>query len=149
MISMSMACHKPLMHAKAATDVYDVEQRYETGPNTIYYAVRWALETNDYSVAEEDLRAGLIRTAWLPTTADSHYVPIFGRKDYGVTNSYYQLKIKVLPEGTHTRVLVTSHAKTVVSTLKSSGIEEGKILASMAHYLRSKEPNITNLGIEK
>ena len=120
---------------------------YATDPNDAYYAVRWALKENDLSVADEDLPAGVIKTSWVPVTSDSHYLALFGRRDYGVTGSYFQLEIHLVERGGRTQVKVGSRAKTLVNNLKSSGEVEYAVLNDIGNYLRKSAPEITNLGV--
>jgi hypothetical protein len=142
------SCSKPM--AVAHTDeVRYFSRDYAAVPNDTYYAVRWALKENDLSVAEEDLPGGIVKTAWVPVTSDSHYIEVFDRRDFGVTNSYFQLEIHLVDRGGRTVVKVGSHVKTLVNNLHSSGIVEYAVLNDIGNYLRKSSPDLTNLGIEK
>lgn len=143
------ACGKPMAHAHVAPPSEYFSEDYAASANDTYYAVRWALKDAGYPVEKEDLAGGVITTKWLPVTAGSHYIEVFGRPDYGVTNSYHQLEVRISPEGGRTLVKVGSRAKTLVYNLKSSGVEERKVLEYVGDYLRSSEPDITNLGINE
>jgi hypothetical protein len=140
-------CNSQIIQAKASRDVHFYKRAFDASPNQCYYALRWALKINGYSLAKEDLPKGLISTTWKPVTADSHYLPQFGRRDYGATGGYHQLEVRVVPKGSRTQVQVGSRVKAVVSRLESSGIEENKVLAEIGDYLRSKQPKITNTGM--
>lgn len=149
-VCMAIAsCTKPLASAIVQPDINFASRDFAAVPNDIYYAVRAALQKEGYGVASENLQGGVIESNWVPVTSDSHYMPIFGRRDYGVTNSYHQLEIQIVPMGGRTEVKVGSRAKTLVASLKSSGIEERKILDDIGDALRKSEPPLTNLGTEE
>lgn len=143
------SCSKPMADAKVAKDVEYVSRDYAADANDIYYAVRWALVECAYPLANENMQDGIITTAWVPITSNSHYVEIFGRRDFGVTNSYHQIEIQVVPEDGRTRVKSGSRFKTMVANMKSSGVEERKILDRIGDRLRKTEPEVTNLGIDE
>ncbi|MFA4974872.1 MAG: hypothetical protein WC683_19900 [bacterium] len=143
------SCSKPMVTGRVTPDVRYFSRDYASNPNDTYYAVRWALKETGYPVEGEDLPGGVITTKWLPVTSDSHYVEVFGEPDYGVTNSYYQIEVHISSDSGRTVVEVGARAKTVAHNLKSSGVEERKVLARIGDYLRSGEPNVTNLGINE
>ena len=143
------ACSKPMAYGHIAQPIEYFSNDYAASPNDAYYAVRWALKDAGYPVEKEDLPGGIITSKWLPVTAGSHYVEIFGRRDYGATNSYYQLEVRITPGSGRTLVKVGSRVKTLAHNLKSSGVEERKVLAFVGNYLRSNEPNLTNLGLQE
>ncbi len=140
-------CNKPFVKAKASRDLHFYDRTFEATPNQCYYALRWALKANRYTLAKENLMDGILTTTWQPVSSDSHYLPLFNREDYGVTGAYHQLEVHVVPVGSKTRVDVASRVKSVVANITSSGVEEHKVLAAVGDYLRSKEPDITNEGI--
>ncbi len=141
------ACSKPLATARIAPDVQYVSRTYAANANDTYYAVRWALNEAGLPVASEDLAAGIITTKWVPVTSDSHYIELFGRRDFGVTNSYYQLDLRISFDGGRAQVQAAARAKTLATNFKSSGIQERKVLDLIGAYLRTSEPEVTNLGI--
>jgi hypothetical protein len=143
------ACAKPLATAKVLPDVNYISREFAAEPNDVYYSVRWGLDQNGYAVAHEDLKSGIVTTTWQPVTSDSHYVPMFDRRDYIVTKSYHQLEIQISSQDGRSRVKVGSRIKSLVSNLKSSGIEERKVLASIGDHLGTGEPEITNLGVTR
>lgn len=147
--AMLAACSKPLATARIAPDVEYLSRSYAATANDTYYAVRWALTEAGLAVASEDLAAGVITTKWAPVTSDSHYVDVFGRRDYGVTNSYYQLDLRISFDGGRALVQAAARAKTLAARFKSSGIQERKVLDLIGAYLRTNEPEVTNLGINE
>ncbi len=148
-IPMWCACSKPLATAKIAPDVEYISRSYAANANDTYYAVRWALNQVGLPVATEDLAGGIMTTKWVPVTSDSHYIELFGRRDYGVTNSYHQLDLRISYDNGRASVQVASRAKTLAANFKSSGIVERKVLDLIGSYLRNGEPEITNLGISE
>ena len=144
------ACNKPFLRAKPSGNVEFKSRDYKATANDCYYAIRWALKMNGYSMANENLSDGILTSTWSPVTSDSHYLPLFDSRDYGTTGAYHQLEVHVVPHGSQrTRVQVGSRVKAVVTGLKSSGVEERQILAEIGGYLRKHEPEITNDGIHE
>lgn len=143
------ACAHPMIRA-SVTPMDPVERQYAADPNRCYYAVRHALAARGYPVAQEDLPGGVITTAWVPTTADSHFLQPFRSRDYGTTGGYHQLEVRVVPSASgRTQVVVTSRCKSVAAFLVSSGVEEGAVLAAIGDYLRSAEVEVTNVGVDE
>lgn len=143
------ACTKPLASATVNKDIDFVSRSFAAVPNDLYYAVRLALQQYGYAIASENLSAGVITTTWIPVTSDSHYMPFFGRRDYGVTNSYHQLEVQIVPGEGRAQVRVGSRVKTLLANYKSSGFEERKVLGAVGDALRKGEPALTNLGLDE
>lgn len=139
-------CAKVFRTAEPATPQI-FKKRYEATPNDLYYALRWALKTYGYPIAEEDLQNGILKSRYVPVKATSHYVAVFGRKDYGVTGAYHQLEVRLLPAGAQTEVQIGSRIQGVVSKLQSSGREEKMIFAKVGDYLRDPNIQVTNQGV--
>ncbi|MBI4238698.1 MAG: hypothetical protein HY696_09830 [Deltaproteobacteria bacterium] len=149
-IALSLsACAKPLVSA-TSTDLPPMERSFSASANEVYYAVRWAMAVRGYPVGFEDLRGGVITSSWVPTRADSHYIQPFTSTtpDYGTTMMQQQYEIRVMPAGGETTVSVTSRVKSLVANPRSSGREERALLDEMAHYLRSRDVELTNIGVE-
>jgi len=149
LLLLSASCAKPMIDGRVIPDVEYQSETYAAVPNDAYYAIRWAMEKMGYAVAEENLAEGFILSTWIPIKSDSHYIPFFGRKDYGATGSYYRLRVQVVPDEGRTRIKIGSEAKSLVSNLKSSGIEEKNVLVGIGDYLRKASPDISNLGINE
>ena len=147
MLSVCCACSKPMVSGTVTENNKVFTKDYAATPNQTYYAVRWALEANGYALDSEDLGQGVITSTWRSVTSDSHYIEVFDRPDYGVTDSYYQLRVYVINEEGRTKVNIKAPAKTLATNFMSSGVEEKKILASIGDYLRKHEPDVTNLGV--
>ena len=148
MLTMA-ACSKPLAVATVNPNVRYVTRIYSATPNDVYYAVRWALDQHGYALDEENLEAGIVTSTWGPVRSDSHYVELFNRPQYTANSAYYQLDVKIIPDGVNTKVRVGTRIKSLTSMLMSSGVEEDKVLVSVGDYLRTDAPEITNLGASK
>lgn len=140
-------CSDKMVLAKTAKDLHFFSKTYNASPNECYYAIRWALKINGYPLAHENLPGGILTTTWQPVTSDSHYLEPFASRDYGVTGAYHQLEVRVVPRDNKTKVDVGSRVKSVATGLKTSGVEEEKVLAQIGNYLRSSEPVLSNDGI--
>lgn len=147
---VGVGCTKIYRVAKPTAPVL-FKQKYSAGANEIYYALRWALKTYGYPIAEEDFQNGVIKTRYVSVRAHSHYIEVFGRKDYGVSGAYHQLEVRLQPQGSggQTEVQIGSRVQAVVSNLKSNGSEEKMILAKISDYLRSPTVPVTNLGVQE
>ncbi len=146
LLVMTAACAKPLVRGNTRS-LKPVSRSFPTGANAVYYALRWALSARDYPVGYENLHDGIISTAWVPTRADSHYVELFQRQDYGTVGAYHQLEIRVIPVGGGTKVSVVSRVKSLVRNIHSSGREEKAVLDEVANYLHGREVQVTNVGV--
>lgn len=142
------ACTRPLADASVAS--FDaVSRTFNCDPNKAYYAVRWALQLEGYPVANEDLANGIIKSDWVATTSDSHFIAPFGHRDYGVSNSYHQIVVNIVPTGGAVRIEVASAVKSLFALVKTSYIQENKVLTRIADYLRNPDTTVTNLGLEE
>lgn len=145
---LAASCAKPLARAHTV-EMRTFSREYAAVPNDAYYAVRWALKERGISVAEEDLPGGIVKSSWMPVTSDSHYIEIFDRRDFGVTNSYYRVEVQLTDRNGRTRVSVSTKVKTLVNNLHSSGEVEYAVLNDVGNYLRKGVPEITNLGVSE
>jgi len=142
------SCAHPMLEAKEYTAT-TVSKTFKTDANGAYAAVRSVLKTNGYAITAEDLQNGIVTSGWRASTADSHYVAPFGHRDYGVNGAYFKLEIRLIPDGSSTRVEIASKVKSIVAHLKSSEIEEKKILSKVGDYLRGPDIRLTNIGIDE
>lgn len=143
---LQLGCAKAAIQGRS-TELPAQVRTFAADANRTYYAVRWALDAAEYPVATEELAAGRLATTWVATTADSHYIETFGRKDFGVNGAYYKLTIQLTPDGERTRVEITPTVKSVVGHLQSSGREEKRIFKKVGDYLHANEIELTNLGV--
>lgn len=144
------ACANPLIRADTH-ELPAVEHTFHATPNQVYYAIRWAFAVRKFPVAFEDLRGGVVTSAWIPTRVDSHFIQPFASTtpDYGTTMMQQQMEIRVIPAGSDTTVSVMSRVKSLVTKPQSSGREEKALIDEMANYLRGNTVEVTNVGVEK
>lgn len=147
-MTTQFACTKVYRTAKP-TEPKLYKKTFAANPNQIYYALRFALKKQGYPIAEEDLKGGVIKTRYVPVKAASHYVAVFGHKDFGVNGAYHQLEVRLLPQEGKTLVEIGSRIQAVLSPVKSSGAEEQMILEGIADYLRLPSVQVTNLGLQE
>lgn len=146
--SMALSCAKTYSVAQPKMPkIY--QKSFSATPNDIYYALRWVFRSFGYPIAEEDLQNGVIKSRYVPVKATSHYVKIFGRKDYGVTGAYHQLEARLVPKGGGVIVQVGSRFQGIVASLKSTGREENLVLDKVSDYLRSPSAQVTNQGLKE
>lgn len=142
-------CAKPLLYGKVQK-VAAVRESFAYSYDEVYAATLWALEQEGYSIEESSKERGTIITDWTPSTPDSHYVEVFGRRDYGTTASYYHLDIALYQDDQKKiQVVVRSVAKSVVTRLFSTQIEEHHVIDRIQNYLRGRDIDLTNLGTSK
>lgn len=148
LLTAAAAC-KPMVYAKSSDDVRFVSNSFAADFSQTYAAAQWALKINGYSLSSDSQSGGTLTSVWMPTTSDSHAIDLFGRRDFGANGGYYQLEVNVSSENGRTRVDVGARLKTLIANLKSTGIEERKVLNEIGNYLRTSEPTISNVGIEE
>ncbi len=147
------ACVKPALTAKEQS-LAPVERTFTADANQAYYAIRWALASSGYPVGTEDLRNGTISTTWVPTKVGAQYVDPFernepGARDWGNRGGYYRMDFQVIPEGDRSRIVATSRVRSMVANLKGSGEQEIQVLDKIGDYLRTADPDVTNVGISQ
>lgn len=145
-VATAASCAKPLLYGKVQ-QVSVVRAGFSGPYSDVYEATKWALNQAGYSIQEESKQRGTIVTDWRPSTPDSHYVEVFNRRDYGTTAAYYHLDLALYQEAGKTQIAVRSISKSVVSHLKSTEIEEKRILSLVEQSLREKDIEVTNLGV--
>lgn len=140
------ACNKPALYGTVQQSD-SISQYVNATPQQAYEASKQALLHLGYSLKQENPQQGIIETYWQPTKAGSHYVSVFGRRDYGTVGAYYQLRVKVRPRGSGTDVSVTNVAKSIISNLKSAQRDERDFLAKVDDFTR-KDIQVTNIGAQ-
>ncbi len=142
------ACGKPRLFGKDMK-VNPIIQNYPIDPKLAFQSAKEALAYNGYNIQTEDPKLGTMETHWQPSTSDSHYVNFFDRQDRGTVGSYYKLILKITPRGNGgSQVEISSLAKSIISNLESTGIEEEKVLKKIADYTRKQNIEVTNVGIQ-
>lgn len=146
------SCAHPMAEGKDYT-MTTISKTFASDANKAYEGVRWALKTGGYAITNENLTDGIITSGWLPSGVDSFYLDTFGEyhRNYGVNSSYYKLVVKILPDSgaNRTKIEITSHVKSMMAHLKSSGKVEHKVMKKIADYLRGSDITLTNIGIEE
>ena len=142
------ACSKPALYG-SLQESPPIIKYYQVPKADSFRAAKEALVFLGYSVKQEDLTQGIIETYWQPATADSHYVYVFGRKDYGTVGAYYRIVVKVSDRANGgSEVSITNAAKSYISNLKSSQEEESKIFAKIDDFTRKRDIQVTNIGLQ-
>ena len=141
------ACSKPALYG-TIQEAEAVVKYYPVPPAEAYRAAKESLVFRGYSLKEADETNFTLETYWQPTTADSHYVLVFGRRDFGTVGAYYRLAVKVTPQGTGSKVSITNVAKSIISDLKSSHREEDEIFIKVSDFTRKRDIQVTNIGLQ-
>lgn len=141
-------CTKPLLYGKVQ-QIKLTRRGYDQTYDKVFEAARWALTKNGYAIEDESKMKGTIETKWASQTPDSHYVEVFGRRDYGTVGAYYHLDLAVYQESGIIQVVVRNIAESTVNRLYSTGIQEKKVLDDISLHLLGKTLDITNLGLVK
>lgn len=147
MLVLLTHCGKPRLFGQEM-EINPIIKNYPVGAQAALVAAKEALAYNGYNIQKEDDEKGLLETHWQPTTSDSHYVLLFDRQDRGTVGAYHKLVVKVTPKGNNSQVEIYSLAKSFVSNLKSTKIEEEKIFAKIADFTRKANIDVTNVGIQ-
>ena len=141
-------CAKPLVDGTLMT-MDPITRDMAQDPNTLYYAVRWALEECGYPTGSENLAAGVVESKWVPVGAGSHYVSLFHRRDYGANAAYYKMVVKIVPlSNGQNRVEAQTKVKSIVNNVRSTGDKERELLNRIAWHARGNNITVTNLGVE-
>lgn len=142
-------CTKKIAYAKDYS-TSPLKDYFLVDKATAYQAIQKALENQGYEVQSMDQELGKINTGWRPVTSDSHFVKLFNRRDYGVSDgAYYKMNVDVSEENSNVKVLVSTTVKSIVGPLESSGVVERKVLKQVEDSLRSPQIEMTNVGVER
>lgn len=142
-------CAKPLVDGRI-TAMKPVSREVAADPNTIYYAIKWAMDQCGYPLGPEDLVSGAVESKWVPVGAGSHYIDSIAGKDYGSNAAYYKMIVKIIPiDVAKSRVEAETRVDSIVMGMKSTGDKEREILEKIAEHSRGYNINVTNLGVEE
>jgi hypothetical protein len=141
------ACSKPKLYG-SVQESEAIVKYFAVPPADAYRAAKEALIFRGYSLKEIDDTAMTLETFWQPTTADSHYVMVFGKRDYGTVAAYYRMAVKVTPQGSGSKVSITNVAKSFITDLKSSNREEDELFVKIADFTRKRDIQVTNIGLQ-
>ena len=140
-----VACSKPKLYGTIQKNP-SVVRDYVVPPEEAFRAVQEAIEERGYSIKQRDGRE--LETYWQPTFADSHYVEVFGRKDFGTVGAYYYIEARIEPSATGSRVVLTNIANSFIANLKSSNREEERIFDKVDDFTRKRDIKVTNIGLQ-
>jgi hypothetical protein len=141
------ACSKPKLYG-TIQEADEIVKNYQVPPEEAFRAAKEALAFRGYSIKNVDETAMTIETYWQPSTADSHYVEVFGRRDYGTVGSYYRLMVKVTPRANGSSVAITNVAKSFISNLKSTQQAEEQVFEKINDFTRKRDIQVTNIGVQ-
>ncbi|MFO1518145.1 MAG: hypothetical protein U1F57_00550 [bacterium] len=141
-------CGKPRLFGKEM-EINPIKKTFPVDAKAAYKATKEALAFYGYNLQKEDDKTTTLETHWQPTTSDSHYVVVFNRPDYGTVGAYHKLVAKITSKGSgESQVEIYSLAKSIISHLESSGVEENKILNKVADFTRKPSIELTNVGLQ-
>lgn len=143
---LGTSCSKPMVQGRDR-EMEPLTRTYSAPEEDVFEATEQALKDLKYKVEYANKYDGVLRTGWKPTTIDSHYVALFGRKDYGTTGSYYHLAVRMKQEDGKTLVEVQAPVRGIVAKMKTSHRVESDLLDEIADNLRPADVNITNIGV--
>ena len=124
-----------------------VAGRFTASKNELFYQCVRALDQMGYNLNEISDERGQIITGWRPTTGDSHYMMLFGHKDFsGNAGAYYQLIVTVEEDGPYATVTVSTKVKSVSGKLTSQHVVEKRVLSKLGDFMRSPQIEVTNVG---
>ncbi|MCE9625555.1 MAG: hypothetical protein K8R69_08930, partial [Deltaproteobacteria bacterium] len=142
-----LACSKPALYG-TVQEAEPVVKYFAVPPAEAFRAAKESLAFRGYSLKEVDDKNFTLETYWQPTTADSHYVLVFGEPDYGTVSAYYRLAVKVTQQGNGSKVAITNVAKSFISDIKSSHREEDAVFIKVSDFTRKRDIQITNIGLQ-
>lgn len=146
-ISFLGACNKAILYSRDKA-MPPVSQTFKTSTPDAFKAVREVVKNMGYKIEREDEKQGSLITGWLSTKTDSHYIDLFDKRDYGTIGAYYRLEVRVTDQEGKALVEIAAPTRSVISgRLKSSHIEEEKVLAKVTDLLRREDFEMTNVGV--
>jgi len=141
------ACTKVVVRAKENKTV-PVTQSYSANLASVFEKSRATLEKLGYSLLQADENSNVLETRWEPTTSDSHYLALFGRRDYAANQGgYYKLVVTAEQQGNAVGVTVYTVLQSVSGKLDSSEVLEKRFLSKLSAALRSSQIEVNNVGM--
>ena len=141
-------CTKDIVYGR---DFYtnSVHETFSNDKASVMASVQKTLDKMGYAVNVVDESKGEVITGWRPVEAESHYVKLFERRDYGAADgSYYQLTVDLSDVGSKIKVAVGTKVKTIVGKLETTGRVENRFLDQLRNDLRSPNVELTNVGVK-
>lgn len=143
------ACTKVVVRANEVK-TNAVTKNYKTDLASVYEQSKITLEKMGYTLLQNDEAMQTLETRWQPTTSDSHFLPLFGRRDYSANQGgYYKLHIESEEQGSQVEVRVSTVLKSISGKLETSEVLEKRFLAKLSDALRSAQIEVNNVGMEE
>ncbi len=143
------ACNKPIVKSRDK-EFAPLTKTFSNTSDETFTAAQKILEQAGFRIARADKDVGIIQTNWISTKATSHYLELFGKKDYGTVGAYYRMTVKLEEKDNKSKVDVFTTARAIISgRLHSDYSEEKKFLSKMTDYLRRDDFEITNVGVDE
>lgn len=142
-------CTKELVYGR---DFYTdpVHETFDNDRISVMAASQKVLENLGYEIQVTDESKGELITGWRPVEAESHYLKLFERPDYGAADgAYYQLTVDLTDVNSRMKVAVGTKVKTIVGKLDSSKKVERRFLDQLRDQLRPSLIELTNVGVRK
>lgn len=147
MIGSLTGCNRVLLHSKDK-DMDPLTQVFSIGTDDALKTAKEALTVLGYKIEREE--SSSLKTRWESTKASSHYVDLFGHKDYGTVGAYYRLVVQVANKDGKAEVSVSAPIRSVITRrVYSANREEKKVLKKMADLIRKDDFEITNVGLSE
>lgn len=143
------ACNKPLVKSRDK-EFAPLSKTFSHPSTETFEAAQKILEQAGFRIARADKDVGIIQTNWISTKATSHYLELFGKKDYGTVGAYYRMTVKFEEKENKSKIDVFTTTRSIISgRLHSDYSEEKKFLSKMTDYLRRDDFEITNVGVDE
>ncbi len=149
LLALTAACTKVVVRADE-TKTAPVTKKFSADVASVFQKSRETLNQLGYSLLNADEMSSVLETRWMPTTSDSHYLALFGRRDYSASQGgYYKLVITAEQQGNYAGVTVYTALKTVAGKLDSSEVVEKRFLKKLGDALRRPQIEVNNVGMEE
>lgn len=143
----AVSCTKVMIHAKEQK-TEPMAKAYAVSCFDAFAGLQETLKLQGYKLLDVDLYNFTITTGWQSVKSDSHYMELFKRPDYAASSgAYYKIEAAIEPDGSHSRVAITTVVKSVAGPLKSSQVIEKKIFSKLSDQLRGGNIDVTNVGM--
>ncbi len=140
-------CTKDIVYGR---DFYTnpIHETFSNDKASIMVAIQKTLDHLGYTTQVVDESKGEFVTGWQPVEAESHYVKLFDRRDYGAADgAYYELTVDLSDVGSKTKVAVGTKVKSIVGKLETTKRVENKFLDQLRDNLRSPNIELTNVEV--
>jgi hypothetical protein len=143
---MVTGCTKELVFGKDQPSP-PISEIFRQGPDEIYEAAKVVLKNLEYKIDFDDKDRGFIKSGWVAAKADSHYLDLFDRQDYGTFSAYYQLEVRIKGSDAETEVEVAAPARCIARHITSSHRAEKKFLSKLKTEVRGSDLHMSNVKV--